>query len=212
MIKIFRHTFGPFQENTYILADENNQAVIIDPGMYFPEENVEILGTIEKNQLQPTQLWLTHAHIDHVMGMKYIHDQFQLEPKLHKEDLVVLENAAASGARFGLKFTPYDGALHFVTEQDKLQLGEDEFSIFFVPGHSPGSIGFYNEKQKFIIGGDVLFKNSIGRTDLPGGDTDTLLNSIRTKLFVLPDDVIVYPGHGEPTTIGYEKANNPFLK
>jgi len=130
---------------------------------------------------------------------------------IHPNEERVLAFASESGRMYGIPFENYRGKLHFLQEHDIVKIGEDELKVLLTPGHSPGSICFYCEKQQFIIGGDVLFNESIGRTDLPGGNYETLLESIREKLFVLPDDVIVYPGHGVPTTIGHEKKYNPFL-
>jgi glyoxylase-like metal-dependent hydrolase (beta-lactamase superfamily II) len=130
---------------------------------------------------------------------------------LNEKEKPVLEYAPTSGLMWNLPFDNYEGEMIFLNEDDKIILDDDELEVLFTPGHSPGSICFYCRKQNFVIGGDVLFKMSIGRTDLPGGNHQTLLNSIREKLFVLPDETIVYPGHGEPTTVGFEKKHNPFL-
>lgn len=211
MITIKQFTFSPVQENTYVVYNENREACIIDPGCYYANERNQLKELIEKTGLQPKYLLNTHCHLDHVFGNKFIHDTYGLTLHLHPWEEKVLAFAPTSGEMWGLPFENYEGPFVFLEEGDELKLGTDTFQILLTPGHSPGSICFYNYKQQLLIGGDVLFRESIGRTDLPGGDHETLLNSIRQKLFTLPDDVVVYPGHGPSTTIGYEKINNPFL-
>lgn len=211
MIKVDVFTFNPFQENTYVLSNETGEAIIIDPGCYFSAEWEELKNQLEAKRLRPIQLLFTHCHLDHVFGMGWVAKHFSLVPALHKEEEKVLEMAPVAGAKYGLTFDSYKGTTRFIKEGETISLGEDTLDVLFTPGHSPGSICFYNVKQGIVIGGDVLFKDSIGRTDLPGGNHEHLLNSISTQLFVLPDETIVYPGHGGPTTIGYEKKHNPFL-
>jgi hydroxyacylglutathione hydrolase len=212
MINIQSFTFNPVQENTYVLYNDKDACCIIDPGCYFGNERHTLQEFIEEWKLTPRLLLNTHCHLDHVFGNKFIHDTYDLLLHLHEKEKPVLDFAPASGLSWGMPFENYRDQLIFLKEDDVVKLGDDELKVLFTPGHSPGSICFYCEEQKFVIGGDVLFRQGIGRTDLPGGDFDTLINSIRNKLFVLPDDVIVYSGHGEPTTIGFEKENNPFLK
>ncbi|HSZ86838.1 MAG TPA: MBL fold metallo-hydrolase [Puia sp.] len=212
MINIQSFTFNPVQENTYVLYNDKDACCIIDPGCYFGNERHTLQEFIEEEKLTPQLLLNTHCHLDHVFGNKFIHDEYDLILHLHEKEKPVLDFAPTSGLSWGMPFENYRGELIFLEEDDVVKLGDDELKVLFTPGHSPASICFYCEEQKFVIGGDVLFCQSIGRTDLPGGDFDTLINSIRNKLFILPDDVIVYPGHGEPTTIGFEKENNPFLK
>lgn len=211
MIKVKVFTFSPVQENTYVLYNEQNKAIIIDPGCYFSAEQETLKMFIQDTLLEPVRLLNTHCHLDHVFGNKWVHDTWGLELFIHPGEEAMLKLAPLSGEKWGLPFTNYEGPLHFLNEGDSIWLGEDELRVILTPGHSPASICFYCEKQGILIGGDVLFRESIGRTDLPGGNHDTLLNSIRTKLFVLPDEVTVFPGHGTSTTIGYEKENNPFL-
>ncbi len=212
MIKVSYFTFSPIQENTYLLCNEMQQAIIIDPGCYFPGEESTLENYIIDNKLQPVKLLNTHCHLDHVFGNKWAAEKYKLELHLHKNEEALLKYAPASGQMYGLSFKNYAGPLHFLEEGDMIMFGNDELEVILAPGHSPGSICFYCRKQHFIIGGDVLFRESIGRTDLPAGNHNQLLQSIREKLFVLPGETIVYPGHGEPTTIGYEKNNNPFLQ
>jgi len=212
MLKIKHFTFNPVQENTYVLFNEKDACCIIDPGCYFGNERRTLEEFIVEQKLNPKYLLNTHCHLDHVFGNKFVHDSYGLTLHLHEKEKIVLDNAPAAGLAWNMPFENYRGDLIFLNEGDTVVMDQDILKILLTPGHSPGSICFYCEKQKFIIGGDVLFRLSIGRSDLPGGDFDTLMKSIQQKLFVLPDDVIVYPGHGEPTTIGFEKKNNPFLK
>ncbi len=211
MLKIKVFTFSPIQENTYVLYNEKNECLIIDPGCYFPEEKEDLKAFIDENRLTPKMLLNTHCHLDHVFGNKFIAETYDLTLHLHPKEEAMLQMAPASGLMFDMPFDNYQGKFIFLNEGEKIFLGEDELEIIHAPGHSPGSICFYCKEQKFIIGGDVLFNGSIGRTDLPGGDYDTLIKSIKEKLFVLPDDVIVYNGHGPETTIGNEKKFNPFV-
>jgi glyoxylase-like metal-dependent hydrolase (beta-lactamase superfamily II) len=211
MFTVIRFTFSPIQENTYVIYNEQGWCAIVDPGCYFGNERNELKDFITERKLAPKYLLNTHCHLDHVFGNKFVHKTWGLEPYIHPNEKTVLEYAPISGMNWGLPFENYQGNLHYLNEGDKLQIGSDIFEILLTPGHSPGSICFYCREQQFVIGGDVLFRESIGRTDLPGGDFDTLIDSIRSKLFILPDEVIVYPGHGPETTIGYEKKHNPFL-
>jgi hydroxyacylglutathione hydrolase len=211
MLKIKAFVFNPVQENTYLLHNEFKQCIIIDPGCYFPGEIDELNGYITQNQLTPEMLLNTHCHLDHVFGNKAVAEAYGLSLQLHEKEKIVLDYAPTSGLMYNLPFDNYTGKLIFLKEGDKIILGEDELEVIFAPGHSPGHVCFYCAKQHFIIGGDVLFNRSIGRTDLPGGDHETLLNNIRTKLLVLPDETKVYNGHGPVTTIGEEKKYNPFL-
>ena len=211
MLQIKSFIFSPIQENTYLLYNQQQECIIIDPGCYFDDEK-EILKTfIDQQQLKPVYLLNTHCHLDHVFGNKYIHDTYQLTLHLHEKEKQVLGFAPTSGLMYNMPFTNYSGDFILLKDGDKVLLGEDELQVIEAPGHSPGSICFYCKKQNFIIGGDVLFQRSIGRTDLPGGNHQTLLDSIRKKLFVLPDETVVYSGHGATTTIGEEKLYNPYL-
>jgi glyoxylase-like metal-dependent hydrolase (beta-lactamase superfamily II) len=212
MLHVKAFTFSPVQENTYLLYNDQKQCCIIDPGCYFPAEKKELKDFIEQNSLQPLLLLNTHCHLDHVFGNKYISELYQLTLHIHRLEKPVLDFAPTSGEMWQLPFDNYNGELVYLREGEKISLGADELEIRFVPGHSPGSVCFYNEADGFVIGGDVLFNGSIGRTDLPGGDFKTLISSIQTQLFNLPDDTKVYSGHGPVTTVGFEKMNNPFVK
>jgi hydroxyacylglutathione hydrolase len=212
MLSVKSFTFSPVQENTYILYNEKGDCCIIDPGCYFPKERDELKTGIEKTNLNPILLLNTHCHLDHVFGNKFVNDTWALPLHIHALEKPVLDFAPQAGNMWQLPFDNYEGPLVYIKEGEKIKLGDDELAILLVPGHSPGSIAFYNEAGGFIIGGDVLFRESIGRTDLPGGNYETLLQSIHTQFFTLPDETKVYSGHGPVTTIGYEKRNNPFVK
>jgi hydroxyacylglutathione hydrolase len=211
MIKVAYFTFNPLAENTYVLSNEKGNAVIIDAGCYFTEEEKTLKNYIDENSLKPVQLLNTHCHLDHVFGNSWVHKNYGLELYIHKDEQTVLEFAPAVGNMYGLSFTNYKGSLHFLKDGDEVFLGKDKLHVLFTPGHSPAIICFYCREQNFIIGGDVLFYESVGRFDLPGGNEAQLYQSIKEKLYVLPDETIVYPGHGEPTTIGHEKKYNPFV-
>ncbi|HMG91196.1 MAG TPA: MBL fold metallo-hydrolase [Chryseolinea sp.] len=210
MFHIQEFTFNPFQENTYVLYDETGEAVIIDPGCYEKDEKVELEEFIENNRLKVTMLLNTHGHIDHVLGNSFIKERFKVKLYIHKIDEPVMRAVKAYAGNYGFPMYQEASVDGYLEEGKTITFGSQQFKILFVPGHSPGHVAFYNEKEKIVIGGDVLFHNSIGRTDLPGGNFDTLINSIHEKLFTLPDDVVVYAGHGPKTTIGFEKATNPF--
>ena len=211
MISIQGFVFNPFSENTYILYDETKECIIIDPGCSNEEERKELSDFIKEENLKPVKLLNTHCHIDHVFGNSFIAKKYNLGLEIHKDDLQVLHSLPQVSHLYGLNAEESVEPSNFLNEGDIVRFGNSSLEIFFTPGHSPGSISFYNKEEKFVIGGDVLFHDSIGRTDLPGGDHETLLASIREKLFKLDDDFAVLSGHGEETTIGFEKKNNPFL-
>lgn len=211
MLTVNKFVFNPLQENTYVIFNEQRECCIIDPGCYFGNERNELKDFITEARLLPKYLLNTHGHLDHVFGDRFIADTYGLQPHLHLVEKPVFDDAPVSAPQWGLPFDPYKGDVIFLREGDTLRLGTDTLTVLFTPGHSPGHISYYCEAQHFILSGDVLFRQGIGRTDLPGGDFDTLIHSIREQLFVLPDDTLVYSGHGPETTIGYEKMNNPFL-
>jgi len=211
MLKIKSFVFSPIQENTYLLYNEFKDCLIIDPGCYFPEEKDELKAFITQSGLKPQMLLNTHCHLDHVFGNKEMAETYGLTLHIHEKEKGMLDLAPTSGLMYNMPFDNYTGKLEYIREGDKIPLGEDSLEAIFAPGHSPGHICFYCAKQGFIISGDVLFNRSIGRTDLPGGDHRQLIENIKQKLFVLPDETIVYSGHGPVTTIGEEKLYNPFL-
>lgn len=205
-------TFNAFSENTYLLHDATGQCVVVDPGCYSRAEQTALREFIEAEGLQVVLLLNTHCHIDHVLGNQFIVDTYQVPFLIHEADLGTLRAVPAYAAPYG--FPQYQPAepTGFLTPEEPVRFGETELQVRFAPGHAPGHVVFYHEPSQVVIGGDVLFRQSIGRTDLPGGDYDTLINSIRTQLLTLPDEVTVYPGHGPATTIGAERISNPFLR
>jgi hydroxyacylglutathione hydrolase len=211
VIHIQSFTFSPIQENTYVLYNDQKQCAILDPGCYFAQEREELAGFIEKQGLTPVLLLNTHGHLDHIFGDKFVAEKYGLQPHIHPTEKPVFEYAGVSSLMYNMPFDIYTGEFTYLQEGDTVKLGNDELKVLFTPGHSPGSISFYSGADGFVMGGDVLFQRSIGRTDLPGGDFDTLIASIREKLLVLPDGVRVFSGHGPATTIGEERRLNPFL-
>lgn len=212
MVHIESFTFNPFSENTYVLSDESGEAVIIDPGCYTKAEYQQLYDYIETNSLKPVKIINTHAHIDHVLGIAAVKGKYNIPFSLHKLDEPLLKAVKTYAPNYGFAQFDEPEIDHYLEEGDLVKFGNSALKVIFVPGHAPGHVAFVNDEQQFVIGGDVLFRNSVGRTDLPGGDMGILLNSIRFKLFTLGDNYTVYAGHMEPTTIGYEKKNNPFLK
>ena len=213
MLKIVEFTFNPFQENTYLLYDmERADLLIIDPGAERNSEQKQLRSFIQQHELKPRSILLTHAHIDHVLGLYDLQQAYGLPAYMHADELDNFSNLPQYAPLFGV--TSYRPAQVEATldESRRIALGSVEIELRKVPGHSPGHLVFYVEEQQLLIGGDTLFYESIGRTDLPGGDHQTLLSAIRSKLYTLPDEVTVYPGHGPQTTIGHEKKNNPFLR
>lgn len=210
MVEIKSFTFNPFMENTYVLYDETKEAVIIDPGCYEPEEQEMLLKFIEENDLKIKSVLNTHCHIDHVLGNAFTKSTFGVDLIIGENELETLKAVEVYAPNYG--FTAYEAAQpdQLIRTGDNIEFGNTILMHLFVPGHAPGHIAFYDESESFIIGGDVLFQGSIGRTDLPGGDLNTLVDSIKTEFYKFPDDTIVYSGHGMPTTIGQEKKTNPF--
>ena len=212
MLSVKAFIFNPVQENTYILYNEQKRCCIIDPGCYFSHERSELKDFISTQNLQPVLLLNTHCHLDHIFGNKFVHDTWGLTLHFHEKEKTVFDYGPASGIRWQLPFENYKGDLAYLKEGEHISIGDDRLEILFTPGHSPGSVSFYDKKGGFVISGDVLFKGSIGRTDLPGANFETLANSIRTQLYVLPADTKVYSGHGPATTIGEEMKSNPFVR
>ncbi len=213
MTLVAKLTFNPFQENTYILYDDTKECVIFDPGMYTAEERKQCSDFIEENGLNPVRLINTHCHIDHVFGNNYIHKKYNLPLEIHEGELPVLQAVPQICQMYGVPYSdPSPMPSRFIKEGDIIEFGNSKLEAIFTPGHSPASLSFYCKASKFVIAGDVLFHQSIGRTDLPGGDFATLIGSIKDKLFPLGDEVTAYPGHGPETKIGYERMNNTFLQ
>lgn len=211
MLKIEKFVVNPLQENTFVLSDETRACIFIDPGFYFDVEQKEIIDYVKDNKLKPVKITNTHCHFDHIMGVEFIRGQYKIPFYAHPDDAFWVEQAVFQGKMFGFEMKPVQAPDYFFQENEPLKFGNTEFQIIHVPGHSPGHVVFYSEKEGVLIGGDVLFHGSIGRTDLPGGNHETLISGIREKLFKLPDETKVYCGHGPETTLGFEKASNPFL-
>lgn len=209
---IKKFEFNNFPVNTYLLHDETGEAVLIDCGCMYPEEEAALSRYISENNLKLTRLLCTHLHLDHVMGNGYVHQKYGLEPEAHRADVEGLPSIEQQALPFGIRLPrPSVPVTRFLEEGEVIRFGNSTLSVIHVPGHSPGSVVFFNAKKKAAISGDVLFYNSIGRTDLWGGNYEELIDGIKDKLFILPDETVIYPGHGPETTIENEKMGNPFL-
>ncbi|KAF5080224.1 Hydroxyacylglutathione hydrolase [anaerobic digester metagenome] len=212
-MKIKTFEFNPLGVNTYVLYDRTGECIVVDASCFFPDENKLLLNFILDNNLVVKHLVNTHLHFDHIFGVNFLASQFGLKLLVHRDDIVLLENLSQQLQMFGFNtnvdYRPEIGG--FLAENDVVSFGEQQLKVLHVPGHSPGSIVFYNEKEKLALVGDVLFNGSIGRTDLLEGSFEQLTEGIRTKLFTFPDDTEVYPGHGPKTTIGQERRYNPFV-
>ena len=213
MTHVKSFTFNPFSENTFVLFDDaSRDAIVVDPGCYTTNEQKQLQKFIADNQLTIKRLINTHCHLDHVFGNRFVEETYGVELEAHRAELPVLARAHIAGGMYGTPMPEQTPFSIFIEDGDDIQLGNATFKAILAPGHSPGSLCFYNETEGFLIGGDVLFFQSIGRTDLPSGNPKQLIDSILTRLFTLPDATKVYCGHGQPTTIGYERYNNPFLR
>lgn len=212
MLSVKKFVFSPFYENTYLIYDDlTRETAVIDPGCYNDHERETISDFIEKENLSIKYLINTHCHIDHIFGNAFIKGKYNSQFLASKEDLFLLDLMVQQGEIYGTPVTPSPKPDLFITENEKIQLGSSIGNFIFTPGHSPGGYCLYFENEKICFTGDTLFKESIGRTDLWGGDYNTLINSIKEKLLVLPDDVKIFPGHESESTIEYEKRNNRFL-
>jgi hydroxyacylglutathione hydrolase len=210
-MKIKKFTFNSFQENTYIVHS-NKECMIIDPGCNNPEEENLIKKYISENQLIPKELINTHCHLDHIFGNHFIANTYNLTPKMHERDLPLLTKAVDIAKLYNVNLTPPPLDVQKIHENDIIHIGATSWQVIFTPGHAPGHICLLNDTDKILLAGDVLFLMSIGRTDLPLCNHDDLIDSIKNKLFLLDDNVKVFCGHGDNTTIGFEKKNNPFVK
>ena len=209
-MEIHKFTFNPLQENTLVVTDDEKNCVIIDPGCYFQEEKEALKEFINSNGLEVKALLNTHAHLDHIMGNAFVKRTYDVDLYLHEADVVTLNMGDQSSQLYGLdQFETSPQPNQFLKEGDRLEFGGIVFDVIFGPGHAPGHVAFYNKAESVLINGDILFKGSYGRVDLPGGDFQTLKDTIQNKLFKLPEDTLVYTGHGPETTIGAEKASNP---
>jgi hydroxyacylglutathione hydrolase len=212
MISIKVFVFNAFQENTFVLYDETGEAIIIDAGCQSTIEINNLTDFIKKQNLKPVELLSTHGHIDHILGNLFLKNNYNIAYRAHEGDRFLIENAVEQASLFGLKIEKPPLPDQYLSDNEQIQFGNSILDVIYLPGHSPGGVGFYCKEQKFIVVGDVLFSGSIGRTDLPGGDYNQLINSIQSKLLILPENTVVYPGHGPHTNIGEEKRTNPFLR
>lgn len=211
MITIKTFEFNAFQENSYVLHDETKECLFVDPGCSDDPEREEMRSYIRENGLKPVAMVNTHCHVDHILGCRFIKDLYNIPFYFNKDDELLLIRAKEQGVFFGLTLEEPPKADFFLEDGQKILFGKSTLDIFYVPGHSAGSVALYSSSDSFVITGDALFKGSIGRTDLPGGNYQQLITSIRSKLLVLPRNVLVFPGHGPHTTIGDEYDTNPFL-
>jgi glyoxylase-like metal-dependent hydrolase (beta-lactamase superfamily II) len=211
MIKIEKFIFNDFQVNTYLLSDETKECLVVDPGCFTAEERNNLIQYCGKNKLKPVKIINTHCHVDHVLGNSFIYRNYNIPTAAHKDDKYLLDGVVEYGQMFGFAVERPPDINEYLADNSTVKFGKSELSILHVPGHSRGSIALYSPEQKFIIAGDVLFNGGIGRADLPGGSYDTLINSIKSRILTLPGDVVVYPGHGESTTVKAETETNPFL-
>ena len=210
MIQIKSFTFNDFQENTYIISS-NNQCVIIDPGNYYDNENIEIKNFIDSKNFIVNCILLTHCHIDHILGIKYLQDIFNVDVFIPAGEEEMYKSSENIAVLYGLNSYNHFEGVKLLGSENKLSFGDINFDVLNVPGHSQDHRAFLLKDEKACLSGDVLFKNSIGRTDLPGCDYDTLIKSIKNTLFLVGDDVTIYPGHGPLTLVKDEIEQNPFL-
>lgn len=211
MIQIKTFPFNPFQCNCYLLWDESNEAIIVDVSFSSEAEFREVEDFIQKNKLKLKGAYNTHCHFDHCFGAPFIKNQYQMDYAAHIDGIPFTQNAAKQASYYGMQIAEIMPPRIFIDEKDRINFGHTELKILHTPGHADGSLCFVSEESEFVITGDVLFRESIGRTDLPTGDLDLLLDSIKNKLFKLPGKYVVYPGHGPSTTLAHEQAHNPFL-
>ncbi len=211
-MKIKTFTVNGFAVNSFVLYDDSNECILIDPGYYDQKEKDSLLRFISENELKPVQVLNTHCHVDHILGNKFVCEQFNIPLSAHQEDEFLLNRASQMGEIFGFKGVSSPPLDNYLMHGDIIRFGMSEMEVIHTPGHSPGSISFYDKTDGFVIAGDVLFAGSIGRTDLPKGDYKTLISSIIERLLVLPSETVVFPGHGPSTTIIHETDTNPFLQ
>jgi len=211
MITVKTFICNPFQENTYILYDETGECVIVDAGCYSPDEQENIDSFIAGNNLKPVKLLNTHGHIDHIAGIEYLSKKYGIELYMHADDVDNINRSATMGAAWGFNINVPTCKVNFVEDNDTIMFGSSTLKVVALPGHTKGGVGYYNDEKKIIMVGDTLFRGSIGRTDLPGGDYETIIRSIIKRLLPLGDEVRYYSGHGESSTLGHERRYNPFV-
>jgi hydroxyacylglutathione hydrolase len=210
---VLKLTFGPFQENTYVIYDQTMECIVIDPGCSNAAERAELLKTIDTLGLKPVRLINTHCHVDHIPGNPLIAGTYHIGLEIHPDEEQVLKDAPGFAGIFQIEMPDEQPpVLAFIHAGDEIRFGKTVLKALPTPGHSPGSLSFYNETEGYVVSGDALFYRSVGRYDLPGASGAVLFDSIMTQLMTLPDNVKVYSGHGPDTTIGSERRHNPFLK
>lgn len=211
MIEVRCFTVNAFSENTYLVFDQAGNGLVIDPGFMDTGESNNFDAFVANNRITLRQCLQTHCHIDHIMGVHHINQKYGLKTRMHQKEISVFDSGKNVSAMYGL---PYKEGVYnedYLANGMQMQIGDIPFRVLFTPGHSPGSVCFYFNEQDVLIAGDLIFKGSVGRTDLPGGDHTALMNSVRQEVFVLPDHTLIYSGHGEPTEVGHEKLHNPFF-
>jgi glyoxylase-like metal-dependent hydrolase (beta-lactamase superfamily II) len=211
MLTIHSFCFNGFQENTYVIYNKQKNAMIVDPGCYLQKEQDALAAFIFENKLTPTLLINTHCHLDHVFGNNFVSEKYGLAAHFHKNEQPVIDRLPQGGERWGVPCEPYKGPVQYIEHHQMIHFDDAQFQVLLTPGHSPGSVCFYNKQQDFMIGGDLIFKDGVGRTDLPGSNPLDLINSIRTQILPLPDTMTIYAGHGPETTLGREKKANPYI-
>jgi len=210
-MKIQKFTFNPIAENTYLLYDESDRCIIVDAGCYTRGEQEELADFINKNGLIPEKIINTHGHFDHLLGNSFCRNKYHIPFYIHKDDVDMVNGADSMAGFFGVSLEPVNPPDGILKEGDKIALGKSFLEVIHLPGHSPGGVAFYNKEQGFMLSGDSLFKGAIGRTDFPGGNGDELIDAIKEKIMILPEETIIYTGHGPDTTVKIEKESNPFL-
>ncbi len=209
-MQVKKFVFGPFAENTYIIH-ENEEALIIDPGCSNEEEEQQISQYLNEQSLQPVRLINTHCHIDHILGNQFVADTYDLQPECHEKELEILKHAGDMAGALGINYKGSPQPGRYLKEGDTITVGNTELKVLFTPGHSPGHIALLTSDKKTVVSADVIFQSSIGRTDLPGGDYATLIHSIKEQILTLPDECVIWPGHGPETSVGFERKSNPFV-
>lgn len=210
-MQIKQYTVGPFAENTYLLT-EGEEALIIDPGFTEQKDYNTVKSQIDDQGVSLTAVLLTHAHVDHVLGIDKVLNDYDVPVYLNDEDRYLWDNFPSQAAMFGFQIDGFSFEPEALPLSSEWQIGNFVFDVRYTPGHSPDHVSLYSKDDGLVIAGDTLFKEGIGRTDLYKGDFDILEQSIREQLYTLPDETVIYPGHGPETTIGHEKQSNPFVK
>jgi glyoxylase-like metal-dependent hydrolase (beta-lactamase superfamily II) len=210
-MRIKKFIVNPLQENSYVISDETDECIMIDPGFYYPEEENKVKEYIRTNGLKPVMVVNTHCHFDHIMGVEFLREEYNIPFIAHADESFWVENAVEQAEMFGFEMEPVNAPDDFIDVNGPIKFGTTELKVIHLPGHSPGHVVFYSEDDLILIAGDVLFYGSIGRTDLPGGNYRILISGIKEKLFTLPGRVKVYCGHGPETKLDFEKSSNPFL-